>query len=102
MDPQGSDFPTGDASTNIVDAGGTHFLLTAAGITKISITTVDEDITRLEERGDLFNDGIGAAPRLNHHDDATRALEAGYEIGQVMEGQERSFVAMPGYHFVGT
>ena len=56
----------------------------------------------MEERGDLFNDGIGAAPRLNHHDDATRALEAGYEIGQVMEGQERPFVAMPGYHLVGT
>ncbi|GAE71373.1 hypothetical protein JCM18916_704 [Cutibacterium acnes JCM 18916] len=70
-----------------MNAAGTYFLLTAAGITKISITTVDEDITRLEERGDLFNDGIGAAPRLNHHDDATRALEAGYEIGQVMEGR---------------
>ena len=85
-----------------MDAGGTNFRLPAAGITKVSITTVDENIARLEERGDFLNDGIGAATCLDHHDDAARAFEAGYEVGQVVEGQECSFVAMLGYHLVGT
>lgn len=58
-----------------------YFFFMVVGIIKISIIIVDEDIIRLEERGDFFNDGIGVVFCFNYYDDVMWVFEVGYEIG---------------------
>ena len=84
-----------------MDAGRADFFLPTSSVAEVGVAAVDENVTRLEQGSDLFDDGIRATTGLDHHDDATRALEACDKASQIMERQEGSLVPVLGHDLVG-
>jgi len=66
---------TGDTGTDVKEPIGFKLLDTADGIRVMRVTTVNDDITLFEVRGQLFDEVIDSGACFDKKDDLARTLE---------------------------
>jgi len=73
----GALFATRDTGTDIKEPFGFKLLNTANGIRVVRVSTVDDDITLFEVRGQLTDEVIDGGACFDKKDDLARTLELG-------------------------
>lgn len=71
---------TGDTTADEEETLGLKLLGTANGVGVVRVTTVDNDVTRLEVRDELLDESVDGRTSLDEQDDFTGALELGNEL----------------------
>lgn len=71
---------TGDTTADEKEALGLEILGTANRVGVVRVTTVDDDVTRLEVRYELLDESVDGITSLDEQDDFTRGLELGNEL----------------------
>ena len=71
---------TGDTRANEEEALGLELLAAADGVRVVGVTTIDDDIARLEVGDELLDEGVNCRTSLDEKDDFARALELGTEL----------------------
>ena len=68
--------------------------LAADGVVEVRVAAVDDDVARLEQRGELVDDRVGGLAGLHHDDDGARPLERGDEVLEALGRDEVALVAV--------
>ena len=68
-------FSPGHTHTNEVDTRLTQRQLPAHSVWEVSVSGVNNNVARLQERNQLVDDGVGCDTGLNHGNDCSRALQ---------------------------
>jgi hypothetical protein len=70
----------GDARAHEVDAPLAQLPLAAPGVREVRVTAVDDHVTGLQQRGELLDHRVRRLSRLDHDDQAARALQGRHEL----------------------
>ncbi len=81
-----------DAGAHEVDALLAQLLLAPPGVLEVRVAAVDDDVARLQQRGELADHGIGRLPGLHHDDQAARPLQRVHELLRGLGGDEGPLV----------
>ena len=76
----GAFFATGDAGADEAQALGLELAFAADGVRPEGVAAVDDDVARLEDRGELVDDGVGGAAGLDEDDGLAGLLQGGREV----------------------
>lgn len=71
---------TGNTATNEQESLGLELLNSAGGVGVVRVATVDDNVTLLEERLELLNEGIHGGTSLDEKDDLSRGLQLGDKL----------------------
>ena len=81
-------FAAGDARADIKQSLGFQFARTAGGVGKMRVAAVDQNVARLEQRGQLVDHVIDRKPRLDHDHDLPRRLERRDQVHDRMRADD--------------
>ena len=76
----GAFFAAGDAGADEAEALGLQLFLAADGVRPEGVAAVDDDVARLESRGELVDHRVGRAAGLDEDDRFAGLLEGGREV----------------------
>src|SRR5699024_4262210 len=90
---QGALLAAGNAGADEVQAAGGDLLLAADRVRVQGVATIDDDVTRVHEFGELLDHGIGGWAGLHHNQRAARLFEGSHEGLQGLGWNERTLLA---------
>ena len=96
---EGTKFPTGNPHADEVDPGLVQLGVAGHGVVEVSVPTIDQNVTLVEQRKEGVDNGVSPLPGLDHHQDPARLFQGVYEVFQGVTWNQLLF-AVIAHHFV--
>ena len=85
---EGALFAAGDSGADEVQSLRLQRRLAPDRVVEVGVAAVDDDVARLEQLGELVDDGVGARARLHHDDRGARLRQRRDEVLDRFRGDE--------------